>query len=30
MAAPSVIVDKGKGPEEIALITGSEAICGGL
>src|SRR5437879_333598 len=26
MAAPSVIVDKGKGPEEIALITGSEAI----
>ena len=26
MAAPSVVVDKGKGPEEIALITGSEAI----
>ena len=26
MAAPSVIVDKGKAPEEIALITGSEAI----
>jgi pyruvate ferredoxin oxidoreductase alpha subunit len=26
MATPSVIVDKGKGPEEIALITGSEAI----
>ena len=26
MAAPSVVVDKGKAPEEIALITGSEAI----
>jgi pyruvate ferredoxin oxidoreductase alpha subunit len=26
MAAPSVTIERGKGPEEIALITGSEAI----
>ncbi len=26
MAAPSVTIEKGKGPEEVALITGSEAI----